>query len=90
MANSITGRQWFVDTPGPDLIWTGNIKIVDIEFTQYAADGDNFVILDNNGRVVWEGNGNADLSPVRSGRVGWADGLRVTVLTDGVLLIHVE
>jgi len=85
MANVITGRQWKIDTAGT--IWVGNAKIEQIEFTNYAADTDVFVVTDIAGRIVWEGNGAADLSPVRSGKIGWVDGLKVTTLTTGAILL---
>jgi len=87
MANSITGRQWKIDTPSATAILTSAVKVKEIEFTQYAADADEFSVTDRNGRIVWEGNGRSDLSPFRSGSVGWVDGIIVPTLTAGAELL---
>lgn len=91
MANVLTGRQLKIDTPSAAVIFQGELNIREIEFTQYSADADEFSITDRNGRIVWEGNGKSDLSPIRSGSVGWTEGLIVPTLTAGSeLLIYLK
>lgn len=83
MANNITGNPWVLDTVGNVWYLQSNIRILNIEFQDYINDADTCELQDNAGRVVWSGNGNADLSTVRSGDCGWIRGLVLTVLTNG-------
>lgn len=78
MANDLSGRQWFFDTASGSAVWNHNIKVKQIEFLDYIADTDTCVITDKNGKLVWKGNGAADLSTVRSGTIGWVNGLIVS------------
>lgn len=89
MANDITSNPWTLDTPdgvllGADPV-TGlggmtRVKVEHFEFIDYVADGDTCRLVDRNGKVVWEGNGADDLKPVESHRIGWVNGLALTVL----------
>lgn len=92
MANNITGRVWTLDTPGT--IWTGPpIKIVQIEFVGYTVVTDAIVLTDAIGRDLWEARGAADFSVVRSGKIGWSNGLILVSLTpgsNGVVKVYIE
>jgi hypothetical protein len=88
VANDVSSRQWFVDTLG--VIWTGNAKIIGIDFTNYAADADTCALTDINGKPVWSVNGKADLSPVKSGNIGWVNGLILTNLSAGNLIVYIK
>ena len=85
-------RQWKVDAadvPTTDM-YKPNVRVKEIEFTGYAADTDTFAVVDRDGTLVWSGNGKSDLSPVRSGDLGWANGLDVSILDSGSLYIFIQ
>jgi hypothetical protein len=65
-------------------------KVIQFEFQGYGAGTDEVTITDRNGVILWDTQGETDLSNERSGRVGWTNGLIVTQLTAGRLLIYLE
>jgi len=84
-------RQWTInaaDLP-TGVFYKPNIRVKEIEFSGYAADTDTFEILDRDGTLVWSGNGKADLSPVRSGDVGWVNGMEISDLTAGTIFVFI-
>jgi len=67
---------WILNTPAAGVILkTGNIKIAHIEMSGYANQSDQAVLQDANGREICTLTGAADLEEVRSGKVGWVQGL---------------
>lgn len=92
MANDVSGRQWRLDTPVAfgglnSLIWNGNAKIEHFEFTGYAAQGNQAIVKDRNGKIVWQASGAADLEEVRSGKVGWVNGIVLDTCTGGGIVV---
>jgi hypothetical protein len=62
-----------------------------VEFTGYNAGTDYCVIEDLDGKVIWRGDGAADLETVRSGKIGWVHrGVQVTTLTAGSVIIYIR
>lgn len=95
MANDISGRQWLLDTPlafgnAGSVLWKGNVKVAHFEFSKYAAQGNKAIIKDQNGKVVWSVTGSADLSEIRSSKVGWVNGLCLDTLDSGVVIVYTE
>lgn len=90
MANSLTGRQWFLDTPGATVLWQGNAKIKNVIFSNYTGAADVAVLTDVSGRVVCSLSGNADFAPIVANDVGWVDGLIMPTLTTGNVIVTVE
>ena len=88
MANVLTGRQWKIDTASATALLSSEIKVEQIEFSSYSVDTDTVSIQDKNGRIIWEGNGASDLQTVRSGKIGWVDGLKVPTLTAGKIIVY--
>jgi hypothetical protein len=64
MANSLGTRPIVVDTPGSAVLINSWMKIGAISWSDYTADAHTFVIQDQNGHVVYSGNGRSDLAPV--------------------------
>lgn len=89
MANSITTNPWILDTTGATVLWPSRVKINNIEFAGYAVDTDNCLVQDKHGRTVWIGNGSSDLQTVRSGKIGWVDGLILNTLTSGKVYVYI-
>jgi predicted transcriptional regulator len=91
MANVVTGRQWTLDTPNPAVeVYDHEVKVKFIEFANYINAGDAVIVKDRIGRVVWTGVGATDFSEVRSGDIGWVDGLVLDTLTSGVCRVYIQ
>lgn len=80
MANWLSTRQWILDTPvafgNPGaIIWDSNVFVKQIEFMNYASQGNVCLLMDKNGQTIWFATGASDLSPVRLGDIGWVDGM---------------
>lgn len=83
MANNISGRVWTVDTVG--VVFDGEINVDHFEFVNFQVATDEGVLLDRIGRNIWDFRGSTDFSPVKSGHVGWIEGLTLSALTIGSL-----
>ena len=91
MANVITGRQWTLDTPAPGVVvYDHEVYVKFIEFANYINAGDVVVVQDRNTRVVWTAVGATDFSEVRSGDIGWVDGVILNALTSGVCRVYIK
>lgn len=92
MANDISSRQWRLDTPvafgvAGAVIWSGNIKVEHFEFSGYAAQGNKVIIKDSNGKIVWSASSAADLTEIRSAKVGWVNGLVLDTCQGGGIVV---
>jgi hypothetical protein len=96
MANDLSTRQWHLDTPlafstgAGAVLWPINFKCLHMEFSNYTAQGQQAVIKDRNGKIVWSATGTADLQEVRSAKIGWVNGLVLDTLQGGFVTIFVE
>jgi hypothetical protein len=89
MANDLTGRQWNIDTASTALVWPSNIKIDSFVFTGYSNAAHRVIAKDKQDRVVLDTIGEADKAAIQITDVGWVDGLKVTTLGSGMLIVHV-
>jgi hypothetical protein len=92
MANHLAQNPMNIDTPGPNPIVKGAFKIRHIEFVGFASDTDSAIVTNGNGRIIAElvGASAGGDGAVRTGNVGWVDGIIVPTLTAGVVLIFFE
>jgi hypothetical protein len=92
MANRIAGRPWVLDTATPGVpVWTGWAKIANFVFTGYAAAGNTCVINDQNGNLIWQAVGAADLRDQVSFNIKWVQGLIPQVIAGGgKVLVYVD
>jgi hypothetical protein len=89
--NDLTSNPWNLDTASAtDLHPIGPVFVEQIEFYDYAVDTDTCTLTDRNGVVVWKGNGASDLQTVRSGKIGWVLGLKLTVKTAGNVFVYIK
>jgi hypothetical protein len=90
MAIQATGRVIVVPSAdaGTTAVFTHMVKVEHIEFVGYTVDTDTCTVLDGADRKVWVGNGKSDLSAERSGKIGWVDGIKVTVCSAGEVRIY--
>jgi hypothetical protein len=96
MANDLSARQWHLDTPlafgNPGaVLWPGNIKVAHMEYTDYSAQGNQAIVKDRNGKIVWAPTGAADLEEVRTAKVGWVNGIVLdTCQGGGYVTVYIE
>ena len=93
---NITGRQWEVlaadVAAGPAVLSTSEVKVLHMEFSNYTGTTtDSALVLDRNARTVWNPTGAGDGEEVRSGNIGWVDGITIPMggITTGRLLIYI-
>lgn len=88
MANIISGKTWFLDTVGS--ITTERVKIKEIHWTGILTDADDLLINESaGGQVVVKAVGFAksDMSFLID---GWRDGLYLTTLDSGSVMVTIE
>jgi hypothetical protein len=92
MANKLAQNPMYIDTPSSTPIVTTAYKIRHIEFVGFGADTDQCIVENANGITIAEllGASAGGDGAVRTGSVGWVDGIIVPTLTSGVCLIYVE
>lgn len=92
MANDIAGSPWVLDTPNASVIlWRSRVNIEHVEFVSYASQGSVVELRDINGRTIWLASGANDLTEVRSGKIGWVDGLVLAQCENGgKVLVYVK
>jgi len=96
MAFDITTNPWTIaaaDVAAAQIIWRGNVHILNIEMQGYAADTDVCTVLNLAGKVIWQGNGASDLETVRSGHIGnIIDGVKFGAggITAGFVRIYIK
>lgn len=88
MANQMAELPWAIDTPSASLLFSTMVFVEHFEFVGYALDTDSVIVQNKNGQVVWQNNGAADLRNVISAKIGDVNGLKVTTLTSGKLLVY--
>ncbi len=88
MANVITGRQLFADTVGT--LFQTPVKINSIIYSDGVTVGDQAVLQDITSRPVWNGVMGADLEPEDTGKIGWAQGLKLTRIDSGNVIVYIE
>jgi hypothetical protein len=81
-----------IDTPSPTPLVKTAVKVRHIEFTGYAAATDHLIVMDNKGLIIADlpGATSGEAGAVRTGNVGWVDGIVVPTLTSGMCLIYFE
>lgn len=91
MANQLASLPWVIDTASATAITTKPVCFDAIVFQNYNAETDTCVVKDTNGRVVWRGNGHADLSPVEfhPATPYWIQGLIIDTIDSGEVVIYV-
>ncbi len=72
------------------IVWTGNIHIWEISFSEYSSASNSCELTRTNGKELWFGQGAADLETVRSGHLGNVNGIKIPAngITGGVVRIY--
>lgn len=88
MANDVSSTPMVLDTPGATVLWPAQLNVEHFEFVNYAAQGNQVVIQGIDGKIKWSVTGAADLQEVRSGKVKWINGLVLSTLSAGKVLVY--
>jgi hypothetical protein len=88
MANVLTGRQLYADTPG--VLFQTQLKIASIIYSDGLVAGHQVVLNDRLGRPVWRGIIGNDLESDSSAKIGWTEGLTLASIDSGNVVVYVE
>lgn len=88
MANVLTGRQLFADTVGT--LFQTPVKINSIIYSDGVTAGDQAVLQDGISRPVWNGVMGNELEAEASGKIGWAQGLKLTRIDSGNVIVYID
>lgn len=79
--NQLASNPWVIAVTQDVPLFLGMMPHVQMEYIDYQDPTDYAEIQDRNGRTVALLKGINDLRTVRSGRIGWVQGLMVPKLT---------
>lgn len=94
MAADNSSNPWTVSAAdvaaGPVVLWAGQAHILQVEFQAYTSDTDECTVNQTNGKILWYTNGAADLQTLRSGGIGWTNGVVIPQngITNGSVRIY--
>jgi len=74
----------------PIVGFKNNCKIRSISFQDYTSATDTCQLQDSLGHVIWDGHGEADLSPVTSFAIGTTYGIQCTQITSGRVRVYFD
>ena len=78
MANQLAENPIYIDDFSADVTIFGHeAKIAHVEFAGYTLNADKIVLKNINGKVVTTLDGADDLETVRTGKIGWVNGLKM-------------
>ena len=90
MANSVGTRPMILDTVTASPLLFNWIDITAIEFEGYALNTDNATVNDAAGHEVIRFSGKSDLSPVHVTGISKVQGIYLTVITSGRVVVYVK
>lgn len=88
MANILTGRQLYADTVG--VLFQTAVKINSIIYSDGTVAGHQANLTDAANRPVWNGIMGTDLEAEASGKIGWAQGLKLARIDSGNVIVYIE
>ena len=90
MANDLAGNPYKVDTAV--VVTTASVKVLQMVWQEPSAAGQDLIILDSNGRTLWDENslfGGTGVSIEQDLNI-MCNGLNVSVIDSGTLYIYIE
>ena len=90
MANDLTTNPFVLATAGATVLWPTKLKVSHFEFVNYTAQSSAAIIQGTDGKIKWSATGDSGLEPVSSHKIGWINGLVLSTLDAGKLLVYVE
>lgn len=88
MANNISGNPWFLDTPG--VIYTANVKIKRLVWSEQVTAGDVLLIKDNAGRTIVASKAYQPNFVQDFAYEGWYEGFNLVTLASGVVAVYLS
>ena len=93
MANDFSGNPWVIDTafaavPSAGHITNSLLRVTSIVWTDQAAQGDQVVLTQVNGKPLLDAKTNAPNTPIVLGNPQWIRGLLVPTLSSGKVYIQ--
>lgn len=91
MANSMKDNPWTLDAAGATVLFSTYAKVKHFEWAGFAIN-QTVLISDQNGKEVWKAvsPGAISESLVRSGPIGWINGLVLTTLGGGTIKVYID
>lgn len=89
---TITGTDWkLTSADNGTTIWTGKAKVTGIAWSNYNGLPDVCVLTDSAGRDVFNQNAVAALTSITPnyGEAKWVDGLKVTTISSGEVIVSI-
>ena len=90
MTNQLASRPWILDTESAVAVSTNPLKIEHFEWIGYTDGTHKCELKDNLGNSIWAEDGDSDLRTLRSGKIGWIQGLALTTLDSGKVYVYYE
>lgn len=90
MANQLKTNPWVLDTAAATLLATYNMRIHHMEFVGYSTATHTCILKDVNGNVIWQAHGDVGLENIVSFDLGWVQGLALTTLDSGKVLVYLK
>ena len=98
MANQLASNPWLIDTTSANVLHDAMMPHIQIEYAGYGTTPAMAEVQDRNGRTIALLEGLATGETVRTGRMGWVQGIKVpptltaggTNLTAGRLILYFE
>ena len=98
MANQLASNPWLIDTTSTAVLHDAAMPHIQVEFAGYGTTAAASEVQDRNGRTIALLEGLATGETVRTGRMGWVQGIKVpptltgggTNLSSGRLIVYFE
>lgn len=91
MANDLSARPWFIDTPSTTaIIWQPQAFVKFIEWVLPATTGDTFEVTDRNGKSIVKSQAQVASDIQTFNLENWFEGIIIKSLTSGTLRIHIK
>lgn len=88
MANQLTTSPFVIDTAGATILTKLALYVKKFEFTAYNTISDTVIVKDRSGNIVWQARGKSDFSPITQDLANNINGLQVSQLDSGKLLVY--
>jgi hypothetical protein len=90
LANDISANPWKIDTASASVIYKGPVKIDNVVWSDYTTTGDTLVITNAAGKQIIKAVIGTEIANQWTfGKIGWVEGLIVSSLTHGEVMIMI-
>ena len=89
-SNDVSANPMILASPGAAVLWPTKIKVSSFVFANYSSQSSAAIIQGTDGKIKWSATGDAGLEPVASHKAGWINGLVLSTLDAGQVLVYIE